>query len=82
MAKIIGAIVVDKEKCKGCEICVVSCPTEVIALTKEVNNKGYHYAYMESPEKCTGCANCGIVCPDGVIAVYKKKYENQLTSTL
>ncbi|MCK4464815.1 MAG: 4Fe-4S binding protein, partial [Bacteroidales bacterium] len=26
MAKVKGAIIVDFEKCKGCEICVVSCP--------------------------------------------------------
>ncbi|MBN2347369.1 MAG: 4Fe-4S dicluster domain-containing protein, partial [Bacteroidales bacterium] len=58
---------------KGCEICVVSCPTNVIALSKEVNGKGYHFAYMENPEACTGCANCGIICPDGVISVYKKR---------
>jgi len=57
MAKVRGAIVVDTEKCKGCEVCVVACPTNVIAMAKEVNGKGYHYAYMENPEACTGCTN-------------------------
>ena len=37
MAKIKGAIVVDTERCKGCNLCVVACPLNVIALTKEVN---------------------------------------------
>ncbi len=73
MAKVRGAIVVDTEKCKGCEVCTVACPTSVIAMTKEVNGKGYHYAYMENPEACTGCTNCSIVCPDGVITVYRVK---------
>ena len=73
MAKAKGAIVVDIEKCKGCELCVVNCPTNVIRLTREVNGKGYHYAYMEIPEACTGCSNCAIVCPDSVISVYKVK---------
>lgn len=73
MAKIRGAIVVDIEKCKGCEICIPACPTDVIALAKEVNGKGYRYAYMESPDVCTGCTNCAIVCPDGVITVYRVK---------
>ena len=36
MAKIKGAIVVDTERCKGCNLCVVACPLNVIALTKEV----------------------------------------------
>ncbi len=75
MAKVKGAIVVDIEKCKGCELCVGSCPTDVLAMTTDVNGKGYHYAYMKDPEACTGCMNCGIVCPDGVITVYRKKVE-------
>jgi len=75
MAKVKGTIVVDTERCKGCEICVISCPTHVIAMSKEVNGKGYHFAYLENEEGCTGCTNCGIVCPDGVITVYRKKFE-------
>lgn len=75
MAKFKGSIVVEREKCKGCEVCVVACPSGVIALAKDVNAKGYHFAYMENPDACIGCANCAIVCPDGVITVYKKRME-------
>jgi len=71
MAKFKGAIVVDTEKCKGCSLCVVACPTKVIELAREVNGKGYHYAYMASPDACIGCSSCGLVCPDTVITVYK-----------
>jgi 2-oxoglutarate ferredoxin oxidoreductase subunit delta len=73
MTKVKGSIIVDRENCKGCEVCVVACPTDVIRLSREVNRKGYHFAYMENPDACIGCANCAIVCPDGVITVYKKK---------
>lgn len=66
-----GAIVVDTEKCKGCGVCVVNCPFNVIALSKEVNSKGYNYLKMVDPEKCTGCTNCATVCPDAVITVYR-----------
>ena len=75
MAKIRGAIVIDIEGCKGCELCVEACPTNVILMEKKVNKKGYHFAYMEYPDNCTGCSNCGIICPDGVITVYKVKVE-------
>ena len=71
MAKFKGAIVVDTEKCKGCSLCVVACPTKVIELAREVNGKGYHYAYMANPDACIGCSSCGLVCPDTVITVYK-----------
>lgn len=65
----------DTEKCKGCGICVVACPTKVIGLAKEVNSKGYNYAYMANPESCVGCTSCGLVCPDSAITVYKAKAE-------
>jgi 2-oxoglutarate ferredoxin oxidoreductase subunit delta len=73
MAKIRGSIVVNVERCKGCEICLTACPLDVIAISKEVNGKGYNFAYPANPEDCNGCANCGMVCPDGVITVYKTK---------
>jgi len=73
MAKVRGAIVVDIESCKGCEVCIPACPTDVIAMSREVNGKGYNYAFMANPEACTGCTNCSIVCPDGVITVYRVK---------
>ncbi|NJO90872.1 MAG: 4Fe-4S binding protein [Chloroflexia bacterium] len=80
MAKVKGTIVVDVEKCKGCELCVVACPTNVIRLASDVNGKGYHFAYMETPEACTGCTNCALVCPDSVITVYRLKPQKEEVS--
>ena len=72
MAKIKGAVKVNQERCKGCDLCVVACPVDVLKLQpKEVNNKGYHYAYMHNPEACICCASCATVCPDGCIEVYR-----------
>ena len=63
MAKIKGAIVVDTERCKGCNLCVVACPLHVIALTKEVNVKGYNYAHQILEDTCNGCASCAQTKP-------------------
>ena len=73
MAKVKGAIVVDTERCKGCEVCIGACLESVIAMAKAVNGKGYHYAEPVNGDNCTGCTNCAVVCPDGVITVYRVK---------
>ena len=73
MAKIRGAIVVATERCKGCNLCVVACPTNVIKLNEHVNGKGYNYAYPANHMDCTGCSSCSLVCPDAVITVYRYK---------
>lgn len=76
MAKIKGAVVVNEERCKGCNLCVVACPCDVLELQpRDVNQKGYHYVYMKNEDACIGCANCGYVCPDGCLTIYKKKIE-------
>lgn len=72
MAKIKGDIVIDIERCKGCQLCVPVCPNDTIAMSDKVNAKGFKYAF-KAKDNCIGCANCAIVCPDGVITVYKKK---------
>lgn len=75
MAKIKGTIVVDRERCKGCSVCVVACPFKVLSLAPDVNGKGYHYSQMINPDACTGCASCALVCPDSCITVYRKSAE-------
>ncbi|MCC8019983.1 MAG: ferredoxin family protein [Rikenellaceae bacterium] len=72
MAAIKGRIVVDTERCKGCAVCVAACPFEVLALTRGVNGKGYHFSFMDQPERCTGCASCALVCPDSCITVFRQ----------
>ncbi|MCM1109421.1 MAG: 4Fe-4S binding protein [Clostridium sp.] len=76
MGKIKGAIIVDTERCKGCSLCVVTCPLHVLALTeREVNKKGYGFARQTLEDTCNGCASCAVICPDACITVYKQKAE-------
>ena len=76
MAKIQGAVTIDTERCKGCNLCVVACPCGVLALQpKEVNDRGYHFAFAQNEDACIGCAACATVCRDACIEVYRVKVE-------
>lgn len=74
MGKILGAVVINEDRCKGCALCVDACPKNVLALAeRKVNVHGYPYVEAIKADDCIGCASCGIVCPDGCITVYRKK---------
>ncbi len=69
-----GSIIIDTERCKGCNLCAVACPKRVIAIDHtKVNHFGYAYAQAVDLDACIGCASCGIVCPDACITVFKCK---------
>lgn len=72
MATVRGTVKFNIETCKGCELCIESCPQESIAMSREINALGYHYAVLVK-DNCTGCVNCALVCPDAVITVYRAK---------
>jgi 2-oxoglutarate ferredoxin oxidoreductase subunit delta len=63
-----GKIIIDTERCKGCGLCVIVCPKESIAISKESNQNGYFPAQAKNTA-CTGCAQCAIICPEGIIEV-------------
>ena len=62
-------IIIDKEKCKGCMLCINVCPQKILAKAKDVNSKGLEYVKVVDPEKCTGCGLCYTMCPDSVIEI-------------
>jgi 2-oxoglutarate ferredoxin oxidoreductase subunit delta len=68
-----GRIVVDEAYCKGCELCTMVCPKELIHMALDrFTKKGYHPAELIDPEEsCTGCAICSVICPDAAITVYR-----------
>lgn len=67
-----GKIVINKERCKGCGLCVHFCPNKKIEFSKEFNQKGFHPSVFIDDGECTGCAICAMMCPDAAIEeVYK-----------
>jgi len=64
---------IDKEKCKGCLLCIGACPSGALAVAEGVNKKGMQYVYLKHPEKCNGCGLCFIMCPDCGIEIEEEK---------
>ena len=63
----------DRDRCKGCELCISVCPKNILALDKTaVNKKGYYPATVTDIEQCIACASCARICPDSVITIYKE----------
>jgi len=69
-----GTIIVDEARCKGCDLCTLFCPQDVIQLdSNTLNAKGYHPAILvENEKQCTGCSVCAVVCPDVCITVLRE----------
>ncbi|HEY8547418.1 MAG TPA: 4Fe-4S dicluster domain-containing protein [Acidimicrobiales bacterium] len=64
-----GTVTIDRERCKGCELCIPACRPGVLSMSTEVNAIGYRYPVLAPG--CTGCQACHAVCPDFVFEVYK-----------
>jgi 2-oxoglutarate ferredoxin oxidoreductase subunit delta len=68
-----GTIVVDENRCKGCELCTSVCPKGVIEMADYFTPRGYKPAVLVDPEGlCTGCLLCSTICPDAAITVYRE----------
>ena len=42
-----GSIQIDRERCKGCALCIEFCPKDCICLSEELNLKGYFVAAFD-----------------------------------
>jgi len=66
-------ITIIKERCKGCKLCVIYCPTETLEMTEELNFNGYFVPEVIDIIRCKGCNLCTKICPDFAIFCSKNK---------
>ena len=65
------SVLIRRERCKACGLCLHFCKFDVLDVEKEVNSQGYLSTYVANPDNCTGCTNCYLVCPDLAIEIIK-----------
>lgn len=67
-----GTVTIERERCKGCQLCVGVCPQAVLRLSEQYNTHGYPTIVLdERQHSCTGCGLCALICPDVVFTVYR-----------
>jgi 2-oxoglutarate ferredoxin oxidoreductase subunit delta len=58
-----GRVTVFPNWCKGCNLCVEFCPTDVLEQGEDGR------VIVAHPERCTACRWCELHCPDFAIFV-------------
>jgi len=71
-----GKVQIDRERCKGCHLCLEVCPTGSLEVDQSLNKKGYTPVRFkeeaaEGEKGCTACTQCALVCPEVAIEVYR-----------
>jgi 2-oxoglutarate ferredoxin oxidoreductase subunit delta len=62
----------DRERCKGCGLCIGACPEKILAMSRDqFNRQGLPFATCFEEERCTACMSCAIICPDMAIRIYR-----------
>jgi 2-oxoglutarate ferredoxin oxidoreductase subunit delta len=64
-----GEMHILRARCKGCGLCVRYCPRDVLVLSDDMNEKGYHPPRAVQPERCVACRLCELLCPEFCIFV-------------
>jgi 2-oxoglutarate ferredoxin oxidoreductase subunit delta len=72
-------LVIDEDRCKGCNICTMVCPYRIFQPGTKPNKRGVYVPELDRPERCTNCrlrslygrtlcGVCQMICPDQAIS--------------
>lgn len=71
-------LVIDQDRCKGCNLCTLVCPYRIFQPGKTLNRRGIVVPELDRPERCPNCrlqklyqrrlcGLCAMICPDQAI---------------
>jgi ferredoxin len=62
MASPLGKVTLEKDRCTGCGLCALDCPSG--ALTVSADNESSVYQLLFKHNLCVACGQCVEVCPE------------------
>jgi ferredoxin len=68
---------VDKEKCTGCGLCTIDCPTKALILNQSSEKATYQLLFRQ--EACNACGVCEQSCPENCLQLVEKEPERNET---
>jgi ferredoxin len=68
-----GRPLIDKEKCTGCGLCAIDCPTRALTISQNGERDLYQLLFRE--EACNACGVCEKSCPENCLQLVGKQPE-------
>ncbi len=66
---------IDKEKCTGCGLCTIDCPTEALTVQQSSERDTYQLLFRQGA--CGGCGVCEKSCPEQCLRLIEKESERK-----
>jgi ferredoxin len=68
---------IDKEKCTGCGLCTMDCPTRALILNQTNEKDTYQLLFRQ--EACNACGACEKSCPENCLQLVEEEPERNET---
>jgi ferredoxin len=72
-----GEFSIDKEKCTGCSLCAIDCPTKALVIHQNSEKGSYQLLFRQ--EACNACGVCEKSCPEHCLQIIEKGSEKEET---
>jgi ferredoxin len=69
--------VLDKERCTGCGLCAIDCPTKALTLSQNGEENTYQIIFRQ--KICNACGICEKSCPENCLRLVEPGLEQKKT---